>query len=62
MKQVPVEEDAYNTKVITLARTGALPEVIAKSAMTTPKSWIKSNCWTVTRSATRLKPSVKIPL
>ena len=28
VKQVPVEEDAYNTKVITLARTGALPEVI----------------------------------
>ncbi|RAU35281.1 ABC transporter substrate-binding protein [Enterobacter sp. RIT418] len=28
VKQVPVEEDAYNTKVITLARTGALPEII----------------------------------
>lgn len=28
VKQVPVEEDAYNTKVITLARTGELPEVI----------------------------------
>lgn len=28
VKQVPVEEDAYNTKVITLAQTGALPEVI----------------------------------
>jgi len=31
VKQVPVEEDAYNTKVITLARTGALPEVIEVS-------------------------------
>ncbi|HCK7215531.1 TPA: carbohydrate ABC transporter substrate-binding protein [Enterobacter roggenkampii] len=31
IKQVPVEEDAYNTKVITLARTGALPEVIEVS-------------------------------
>lgn len=28
VKQAPVEEDAYNTKVITLARTGALPEII----------------------------------
>ncbi|ELZ8933380.1 ABC transporter substrate-binding protein [Cronobacter dublinensis] len=28
VKQVPVEEDAYNTKVTTLARSGALPEVI----------------------------------
>ncbi|HAZ55093.1 MAG TPA: sugar ABC transporter substrate-binding protein, partial [Franconibacter helveticus] len=27
-KPVPVEEDAYNTKVTTLARSGALPEVI----------------------------------
>ena len=26
-----MEEDAYNTKVITLARTGALPEVIEVS-------------------------------
>lgn len=31
VKQIPVEEDAYNTKVITLARTGALPEVIEVS-------------------------------
>ena len=31
VKQVPVEEDAYNTKVITLAQTGALPEVIEVS-------------------------------
>ena len=31
VKQVPVEEDAYNTKVITLARSGALPEVIEVS-------------------------------
>lgn len=31
VKQVPVEEDAYNTKIITLARTGALPEVIETS-------------------------------
>ncbi|MBK5143612.1 carbohydrate ABC transporter substrate-binding protein [Budviciaceae bacterium BWR-B9] len=31
VKQVPVEEDAYNTKVITLARTGKLPEVIEVS-------------------------------
>lgn len=28
VKQVPVEEDAFNTKIITLARTGSLPEVI----------------------------------
>ncbi|EOC1565404.1 carbohydrate ABC transporter substrate-binding protein [Cronobacter dublinensis] len=28
VKQVPVEEDAYNIKVTTLARSGALPEVI----------------------------------
>lgn len=28
IKPVPVEEDAYNTKVTTLARSGALPEVI----------------------------------
>lgn len=28
VKQVPVEEDAYNTKVTTLARSGALPEII----------------------------------
>lgn len=28
VKQVPVEEDAYNTKITTLARSGALPEVI----------------------------------
>ena len=31
VKQVPVEEDAFNTKIITLARTGALPEVIETS-------------------------------
>lgn len=31
VKQVPVEEDAYNTKVITLARSGTLPEVIEVS-------------------------------
>lgn len=31
IKPVPVEEDAYNTKVITLARTGALPAVIEVS-------------------------------
>lgn len=31
IKQVPVEEDAYNTKVITLARSGSLPEVIEVS-------------------------------
>nr|WP_318381578.1 extracellular solute-binding protein [uncultured Enterobacter sp.] len=31
VKQVPVEEDAYNTKVITLARSGALPEIIEVS-------------------------------
>ncbi|HAT3922875.1 ABC transporter substrate-binding protein [Citrobacter amalonaticus] len=31
VKQVPVEEDAYNTKVITLARSGSLPEVIETS-------------------------------
>ena len=29
VKQVPVEEDAYNTKVITLSRSGSLPEVIS---------------------------------
>lgn len=28
IKQVPVEEDAYNTKVVTLARSGKLPEVM----------------------------------
>ncbi|HBI11931.1 MAG TPA: sugar ABC transporter substrate-binding protein, partial [Franconibacter pulveris] len=28
VKPVPVEEDAYNTKVTTLARSGSLPEVI----------------------------------
>lgn len=31
VKPVPVEEDAYNTKVITLARSGALPAVIETS-------------------------------
>ncbi len=31
VKQVPVEEDAYNTRIITLARSGALPEVIESS-------------------------------
>lgn len=31
VKQVPVEEDAFNTKIITLARSGALPEVIEVS-------------------------------
>ena len=31
VKQVPVEEDAYNTKVMTLARSGSLPEVIDTS-------------------------------
>lgn len=31
VKQVPVEEDAYNTKVITMARSGSLPEVIETS-------------------------------
>ncbi|WP_414163553.1 ABC transporter substrate-binding protein [Superficieibacter sp. BNK-5] len=31
VKQVPVEEDAYNTKIITLARSGSLPEVIETS-------------------------------
>ncbi|MFY4327800.1 ABC transporter substrate-binding protein [Enterobacter hormaechei] len=31
VKQVPVEEDAFNTKMITLARSGALPEVIEVS-------------------------------
>lgn len=31
VKQVPVEEDAYNTKVITLARSGSLPEIIETS-------------------------------
>lgn len=31
LKQVPVEEDAYNTKVITLSRSGSLPEVIETS-------------------------------
>lgn len=31
VKPVPVEEDAYNTKVITLARTGALPAVMEVS-------------------------------
>ena len=31
VKQVPVEEDAYNTKIITLARSGALPEVLEVS-------------------------------
>lgn len=31
IKPVPVEEDAYNTKVITLARSGALPAVIETS-------------------------------
>lgn len=31
VKQVPVEEDAYNTKVITLSRSGSLPEVIETS-------------------------------
>lgn len=31
VRQVPVEEDAYNTKVITLARSGSLPEVIETS-------------------------------
>lgn len=28
---MPVEEDAYNTKVITLSRSGSLPEVIETS-------------------------------
>ncbi|EKS5495120.1 ABC transporter substrate-binding protein [Escherichia coli] len=28
VKQVPVEEDAFNTKVITLSRSGSLPEVL----------------------------------
>ncbi|NPI09065.1 extracellular solute-binding protein [Escherichia coli] len=31
VKQVPVEEDAYNTKVITLSRSGSLPEVLETS-------------------------------
>ncbi|MGY9338105.1 ABC transporter substrate-binding protein [Citrobacter braakii] len=31
VKQVPVEEDAYNTKIITLARSGSLPEVVEVS-------------------------------
>ncbi|MGY4107396.1 ABC transporter substrate-binding protein [Aeromonas encheleia] len=31
VKQVPVEEDAYNTKVITLASSGKLPEVLEVS-------------------------------
>jgi len=31
VKPVPVEEDAFNTKVITLARTGALPAVMEVS-------------------------------
>ena len=31
VKQVPVEEDAYNTKVIILSRSGSLPEVIETS-------------------------------
>lgn len=31
VKQVPVEEDAYNTNVITLSRSGSLPEVIETS-------------------------------
>ncbi len=31
VKQVPVEEDAYNTKVVTLARSGELPEVMEVS-------------------------------
>ena len=31
IKPVPIEEDAYNTKVITLARSGALPAVIETS-------------------------------
>lgn len=31
IKQVPVEEDAYNTKVVTLARSGKLPEVMEVS-------------------------------
>ncbi|MBC6310250.1 sugar ABC transporter substrate-binding protein [Listeria sp. FSL L7-1582] len=31
VKQVPVEEDAFNTKVVTLARAGVLPEVLEVS-------------------------------
>ncbi len=31
VKQVPVEEDAYNTKIITLARSGSLPDVVEVS-------------------------------
>lgn len=31
VKQVPVEEDAYNTKVITLSRSSSLPKVIKTS-------------------------------
>ena len=42
VKQVPVEEDAYNTKVITLARSGSLPEVI-ETSHDYARSWIKSS-------------------
>ncbi|KKD50494.1 sugar ABC transporter substrate-binding protein [Listeria seeligeri] len=31
VKQIPVEEDAFNTKVVTLARSGKLPEVMEVS-------------------------------
>ncbi|MBC1514249.1 ABC transporter substrate-binding protein, partial [Listeria booriae] len=31
VKQIPVEEDAFNTKVVTLARSGKLPEVMEAS-------------------------------
>ncbi|PZF91101.1 sugar ABC transporter substrate-binding protein [Listeria ivanovii] len=31
VKQIPVEEDAFNTKVVTLARSGELPEVMEVS-------------------------------
>lgn len=31
IKQVPVEESAFNTKIVTLARSGKLPEVMEVS-------------------------------
>ncbi|ENU0398819.1 ABC transporter permease subunit [Escherichia coli] len=38
VKQVPVEEDAYNTKVITLSRSGSLPEVYVR-ILSDPGFW-----------------------
>lgn len=32
IKQIPVEEDAFNTKVVTLARSGKLPAVMGSKS------------------------------